>query len=291
MRTEGRKMSRSAQGVLPNLIIIGAQKCATTSLHYYLSLHPEICMSKEKELHFFVGEQNWDKGIKWYKSNFTGDAKIHGEASPGYTNYPRFRGVPQRMHAVVPGAKLIYLVRDPIERIISHYVHWYAEGREDRSLTEALQDFSHNEYLCRSRYYWQLEQYLAYFPQSTIYIMTREDLYAQRRRALQDVFRFLEVGSSFYRWEFVKMMHRSHYKRRKSPIGQRLAQTLGARLIASLHPRARGVVEKLIYFPFSNKIESPTLDPLLRQEVIDYLRGDINRLRAHTGRMFESWCV
>jgi len=121
--------------------------------------------------------------------------------------------------------------------------------------------------------------------------MTREDLYAQRRRALQDVFRFLEVDSSFYRWEFVKMMHRSHYKRRKSPIGQRLAQTLGARLIASLHPRARGVVEKLIYFPFSNKIESPTLDPLLRQEVIDYLRGDINRLRAHTGRMFESWCV
>jgi hypothetical protein len=60
-------------GTLPNLIIIGAMKGGTTSLHYYLNLHPQIWMSREKELYFFVSERNWNKGIEWYKSNFTGN--------------------------------------------------------------------------------------------------------------------------------------------------------------------------------------------------------------------------
>ena len=65
-------------------------------------------MSREKELNFFVDELNWNKGIEWYKSNFIGEAKIHGESSPNYTNYPFFAGVPERMYSVVPKAKLIY---------------------------------------------------------------------------------------------------------------------------------------------------------------------------------------
>jgi hypothetical protein len=68
--------------MLPNLIIIGAMKCATTSLHYYLNLHPEILMSEEKQLDFFISELNWNKGIEWYESNFTDKAKIYGETSP-----------------------------------------------------------------------------------------------------------------------------------------------------------------------------------------------------------------
>jgi len=67
-------------------------------------------MSWEKELHYFVFERNWPKGIEWYKSNFRGSARIHGEASPSYTNYPFFKGVAQRMHAILPEAKLIYIL-------------------------------------------------------------------------------------------------------------------------------------------------------------------------------------
>jgi len=116
-------MQEDKKGNLPNLIIIGAMKCATTSLHYYLNLHPQISMSEEKELDFFIHKNNWHKGIEWYKTNFTGNASVYGESSPNYTKYPFFNGVPERMHAVVPDAKLIYVVRDPIERIISHYIH------------------------------------------------------------------------------------------------------------------------------------------------------------------------
>ena len=89
-------IKKSKKGRLPNLIVIGGQKCATTSLHYYLNLHPQISMSREKELNFF-SERNWHKGIEWYKSNFTGRTKIHGESSPSYTNYPFNKEVPKRL--------------------------------------------------------------------------------------------------------------------------------------------------------------------------------------------------
>ena len=79
--------------MLPNLIIIGAAKAGTTSLPFYLGLHPHISMSKEKELDFFARERNWNKGIEWYESQFNANVQICGEASPCYTNYPILKGV------------------------------------------------------------------------------------------------------------------------------------------------------------------------------------------------------
>lgn len=67
--------------MLPNLIIIGAMKCGTTSLHNYLNLHPQICMSQDKEPEFFVEEKNWPKGLTWYESFFPYTAKIIGEST------------------------------------------------------------------------------------------------------------------------------------------------------------------------------------------------------------------
>ena len=110
---------------LPNLIIIGSPKCGTTSLYYYLGLHPEIFMSREKELNFFMEERNWRRGLDWYRAQFETSRKVSvwGEASPGYTHHPVFQGVPQRMHSLVPGARLIQIVRDPMKRHLSHYFH------------------------------------------------------------------------------------------------------------------------------------------------------------------------
>jgi hypothetical protein len=85
--------------VLPNLIVIGAQKCGTTSLHYYLSLHPEIAMSRTKELHFF--SRRWRRGLRWYERQFRDPAPIRGESSPSYAFYPVWRDVPERMAEVV----------------------------------------------------------------------------------------------------------------------------------------------------------------------------------------------
>ena len=120
--------------MLPNLIVIGSRKCATTSLHYYLSLHPEIFMSTTyKELNFFVRRQRWKKGVGWYGRQFPIPAKVMGESSPNYTRFPMFTGVAERMHSVIPTAKFIYMVRDPVEQVISACHHDFKAGSETRT--------------------------------------------------------------------------------------------------------------------------------------------------------------
>ena len=69
----------------PNLLIIGAQKCGTTSLHAYLDLHPDVHMAAEKELDFFIADRAWRNGADWYAARFRDDAAVRGEASPNYT--------------------------------------------------------------------------------------------------------------------------------------------------------------------------------------------------------------
>src|ERR1700694_4198191 len=99
-----RTVFESIYTMLPNLIVIGGAKCGTSSLHYYLRLHPEIFMSRQKELNFFIEEMNWSEGLHWYEAQFQNGAQyaIRGESSPQYTRYPIFRGVPERMHQVIP---------------------------------------------------------------------------------------------------------------------------------------------------------------------------------------------
>jgi sulfotransferase family protein len=276
--------------MFPNLVIIGAMKCATTSLHYYLSLHPEVEMSREKELNFFIAERNWPRGRGWYESFFTEDAAVHGEASPNYTCYPLFRGVPERMGAVIPDAKLIYVVRDPVERIVSHYWHRVAVGQERRPVEEALGDVS-AAYVPRSRYYFQLERYLAHFPPSRILVVVQEELAARRRETLREVFGFLGVDDSFDTRRFAREMHRSGHKRRKTRLGQWVARAGGDRVLQRVPYRLRGYAEKVFYFPLSRPMERPQLPVLVRARLREELRDDAERLRAHVGREFPAWSV
>jgi len=273
---------------LPNLIVIGAMKCATTSLHYYLGLHPEVFMSQEKELNFFIREGNWHKGLEWYRSHFVGDAKVYGESSPNYANYPFSQGVPERIHTLVPEAKLIYIVRDPIDRIISHYVHQYAVGREDRPLSEALADLDDNPYLCRSKYAMQLEQYLKYVPEARVLMIAQEDLHRQRDETLKSVFRFLEVDDSFHCEEFSHIKHASRGKRRRRH-GAASLEYLSADILERLPPSTGQNLGHLLHLSFSHKVERPVLEEHVKQGLIDALEDDVHRFRQWTGLHFESW--
>src|SRR5439155_19126191 len=104
--------TRRRNPVLPNLIIIGASKGGTTSLHEYLSYHPQIFMSKSKELAFFDTRLRWRRGLDWYKSNFDASFPVNGEASPQYALYPSVPGVPGRLKDVLNDPKFIYVIRD-----------------------------------------------------------------------------------------------------------------------------------------------------------------------------------
>lgn len=281
----------SSGRLLPNLIIIGAQKCGTTSLHYYLNLHPQISMAGAKELNFFIADRNWPRGVEWYQSHFTRLTPVRGESSPGYSNYPWHPGVAQRMADLLPDARLIYLVRDPIQRVVSHYLQRLSLGLEHRPLAEALADASpDNPLVTRSRYHWQLQQFLPFYPLTRILVVAAEELYHHRQATLRRIFAFLDVDPDFSSSGFARVKFRSQELRRLSPLGLRLRN----HSYAHLNRTAPGLQRFLTYlacYPLSQRMERPVLSESQRHALAAVLWPDVQQLRALSGQAFAQWSL
>jgi Sulfotransferase domain len=198
-----------------DFLIIGAQKCGTTSLYNYLVQHPQIVPALQKEVHFF--DFNFDKGLDWYFGQFPNynpaDNLITGEASPYYIFHPL---VAKRVHQLFPKVKLIVLLRNPVERAISHYYHEVRLGCEPLCLEEAIAsepirlqgetekliadgtyysfNHQHYTYLSRGIYVDQLQSWFNLFPREQFLILKSEDLYANPAQVLNKVLEFLEVS-------------------------------------------------------------------------------------------------
>jgi hypothetical protein len=121
-----QKATNKPTGRLPDFLIIGATKTGTTSLDFYLSLHPEIHMARPKEPRFFIDAPEplgrWGRGLDWYRGLFRSEKRICGEASPTYSNWSAMQGVFERMHSVVPDAKILFVVRERFARLRSSYL-------------------------------------------------------------------------------------------------------------------------------------------------------------------------
>lgn len=190
-----RGLGRSLQpvGPLPDFVIIGAQKGGTTALFQMLAQHPDVSPSVVKEVHFF--DLNYDRGEAWYRRHFRENTALRtGEASPYYLFHPE---APGRLQAMLPSAQLIVILRDPVERALSHYFHSVRRGYEILPLLEALEaeesrlageaakltppggrsyNHQHFSYVARSRYPEQIERWRALFPDRQILLMSNRDL-------------------------------------------------------------------------------------------------------------------
>ena len=291
-------------GALPNLIVIGAMKCGTTSLHHYLNQHPDIRMSQPKELNFFTWQQNWERGSDWYESHFDADFPIRGESTPKYTKYPLSPDVAERMHSVVPEAKLIYVVGDPLERVIAHWVDWHAAeldrapesvnaGMADRPLEEALEGYEDpaHPYVCPSRYATQLGRYLTFFSSAQILVVDQEDLRHRREQTMGGILAFLGVGRPFPSDAFSAQLNAGAGKARPVAGYSRLRESAlahGARRIPS---RLRAPVGRPLRRMLSREIDRPSIAGRHLPGLRALLEDEANRLRALTGRPFPHWSV
>lgn len=193
----------------PNLFIIGAMKSGTSSLHLYLDEHPEIFMSQPKEPSYFVSPDQlknywrgmWEKRF-WeneakYLSLFQGAdrAKIIGESSTTYSKYPKLNGVARRIKEYNSSAKFIYLMRDPVERTISHYWHTVRWEKERRSPIKAIRENPH--FLEVSHYAMQLKEFFSFFPMDQIHELTIEAFQKNQEKHLSSLFQWLGVDKGF----------------------------------------------------------------------------------------------
>lgn len=273
-------------GALPNLIVIGAQKCGTSGLHYYLGLHPEITMSSPKELNFFIAERNWGRGVEWYRRHFDAGASIRGESSPNYTAYPHHAGVPERMHSLVPDARLILLVRDPVERIAAHWVHNYAKRREKGTLAETLLH-PNTSYVNRSKYAMQLERFLEHYPQERVLVFQQSELRNQRIETLRRVFEFVGVDPEFKHPRFEQERHQTSGKTRATRLAVRLEKMGRSRRGRMIPANFWLVLDDRL--PLRRAIKRPDVRAALPDETLAELRADAERLRELTGRDFANW--
>lgn len=211
----------ASQRMMPSFLIVGAQRCGTTSLYKTLIQHPDVLgAGLHKGVHYF--DTAYDRGIDWYRGHFpllrtadkheraTGVRPITGEASPYYMFHPL---VPERIARDLPDARLIVMLRDPVERAYSAYTHEFARGYERLSFEEAIQaekdrlegveeafahdpylvspEHQHNAYLSRGHYVDQLLRLEKAVGRDRIHVIDSDDLFVDAEPALKAVVEFL----------------------------------------------------------------------------------------------------
>jgi Sulfotransferase domain len=265
----------------PSFFIIGAMKSGTSSLYEYLRTHPEICMSTIKETNYLIAEKNWSKGLDWYLSLFPDRSRLCGEASAGYTKRHVFPGVPQRMHAIAPDARLIYVLRDPITRIVSHYVHACARGRERQSFTEAIKP-PNNNYVLTSKYFYQIEAFREYFPEDRILIVSTDELEERTHQTVQAICRFIGANPDFQASGLDRRFNVSAENKHRTVVDTYVRDNRLRRVLNAVLPAA-------VTRP--TRVEPPTLTDADRAHLQACLDRDVQQLRAFTGMALKEWSL
>jgi hypothetical protein len=221
LAARGRALTGPSKDWLPPaFVIVGAQRCGTTSMYRYLKAHPHVVPALQKEVHFF--DINYARGLEWYAAHFVPkswaarrtrnlrSSIITGEASPYYMFHPCAM---ERLYATLPQAKIIVMLRDPVKRVLSHYAHARAKGFETADLPEALRlegtrlageeqkivtdgtynsyAHQHFSYLARGYYLEQLQRIHRLYPADQVLIVNSDTLYRHPDAGFQEVLRFL----------------------------------------------------------------------------------------------------
>ena len=269
-----------------DVMLIGAQKSGTTSLAQQLDSHPGICLSSEKEPAFFNTQEDWRAGLSQYHALFAPTpGQLCLEASTMYTFLPEFGGTHERIHAYNPNVKLIYVMRDPVERMLSNYAF-----RRVRRLTSDSPEVAllrDPTFVNRSRYGMQLRPYLELFPAEQVHLMVFEEHVADPTRSLKEVGAFLGIEGDEFGPTGAATRHASTGESRLSDRGRRLKRhPLAGKAISALPSPLRRVVGRGFRTTLEQK---PTVTPELRQRLHRLVEDDVAQVEEWLGRPVDAW--
>ncbi len=282
----------------------GASRCGTTWISKCLAEHPEVCFSRKKEAHFFHDDNNFSKGLSFYKKFFAEcpNNKIKGEFTPGYFAN---RDTARRISEYFKDVKIIFSLRNPIERAYSEY--FYNKCREiDSGLTfeEALEGPFSGRYLGRGNYFSNIEPYLKQFPRKNILILIYEDIEKDPIGFMKNVYRFLGVDDSYVAEsaeKYVntspvkeKIMHFPSYNKFITFLKRRHQNPVILFLRKVLKPLG---VTKLIHWLFdvnykhtgNTQEKKPAMKKETRTKLFNYYQGEIKKMEELLGRDLSFW--
>jgi hypothetical protein len=280
------KLQATKRGTLtlPNFLIIGAVRSGSSALTTYLRQHPQVFMSERKELEFF--DVYFDRGLEWYGQWFkgAGDSSAIGEASPSYM-YDEL--APRRIADVLPEARLIAILRNPVDRAYSHYWRVRSRGREPLSFTEAIEaeparlasvDVSIRRrvsYLDRGRYFDQLIRVSDHVPRDRVEVLIFEELLANPERVYGGLCEFLGIDDAF----------------RPSNLGRPVGRhkTYRSSGLLRLNRRVPVRVERAIRRWNEKLSPYPAMDASLRRELLARFEPETAALEAWLGRDLSVW--
>lgn len=223
----------------PDFVVIGAMKCGTSTLAAQLAAQPGVFVTTPKEPEFFSDDAVFARGPDWYASLYADAAPgdLRGEASTGLTKLPTHPRAAGRLHAAAPEARLIYITRDPIERLISHYMHEWSLGAISCPLEEAVE--RHPELIDYGRYEMQLAPWRALFGEDRILRLTLEGMQADPQGTLDRVAAFLGRPGAFAWVEDRARVNASAERLRRFPLYDLIVEhPLPAALRRALVPTA-----------------------------------------------------
>lgn len=266
-------------------MIVGAQKCGTTSLSQILSRHPSIICCSKKEPMFFSSADNWEQDISDYHALYPWkEGALHFEASTSYTCYPHQNlNIWEDLYSYNPDLKIIYIVRNPIDRIISSYVHSYERGYINvRNIEQAI--IEEPILLDMTRYATQILPYIEQFGRDRVEIIFFQDFIKNRNSTIEKLCDFLEINSGDL--SNTKNVHanksmgnfRIHHKYDEpnfmlAPVKKSFPQLW--KLITDNSAR---------YFK-----KKPVLSSRFQEVILYLLRNEIDELEKITGRNLDSW--
>jgi len=285
--------------MLPTFIIVGAAKSGTTSVHNYLQHHPEVCMSLFKEPLFFTNTVKsihtgntgtYSKGLEWYKSLFNPckTAKAIGDVSPIYMEA---EDSPRLIKQIVPDVKLIFIFRDPIKRLYSHYWNDRKIGQSYGNLENLVRE-RHPRfkfYLSVSSYDYHLKRYLDVFPEEQISVFLYEELRDNPRQFMQELYRTIGVEP-----EFVPPNLESKYNVASLPRMawlQRLIIYLSTKWVPT-HPwlyALRRMPGRLLVGLNSKSIQYPPMEAELHKILLEELSETIDYVEQYLNRPLPAW--
>lgn len=275
---------------LPDFLVIGAMKCATTSLCAQLASHPEVFFSKPKEPAFFNRDENHARGLAHYARLFgeAGAAQVAGEGSTSYSKVGVFPETPRRIAKALPDARFIYILRDPVRRTESHWLHAFRKrSRSIPPFNEAVAQ-PDSPYLDASLYWRQLQAYRAYFDDDRFLLLFYEDFRADPQAVLRRCFRFLGVAEDFTApapddWQRNQSVGVPYDR----PLVSRLRRSHAMR---SLVRRLPPGVQRLARRPFQRVLETrPEWEPEVLERVLEVVAPDARRILAWCGRPADHW--